>query len=166
MIRDKHGRKLRTRWMSEFCGFCWGEAYIGVTRYFRRKVWGEKYWLFRGQIKIALREDDLPLLKEFQDKLGGHIYKAGKRRVKGSNGKTYEQHQNYQWIVTNHDELRRIVKILEKGMLPAKKKKSVKILKKFLKVAHKTGEKYSPEEWNYLEKLRQESIRATKCKES
>lgn len=149
-------------WCREFTGFCWGEAYIGVTRYFRRKIWDENYWLFRGQVKIVLREDDLPLLKDFQAKLGGHIYKAGTRLVKGINGKEYEQRQNMQWIVTNHDDLRRIVKILEPSLFPAKKKQSLKVLKDFLAISHAPGWKYTQAQWDKLEALRQASIQATK----
>lgn len=156
---------ISKKWCNEFVGFCWGEAYIGVTRYFRRRKWGEKYWLFRGQIKIALREDDLPLLREFQSKLGGHIYRAGKRIVYGSNGQIYSQRQNYQWLVTNNDNLRKIAKILNQSFLPAKKRKSLEVLNKFLDLVHKTGQKYTKEEWSKLEQLRQESINATKFKE-
>lgn len=153
---------IQENWKYEFAGFCWGEAYIGVTRYFRRKVWGDDYWLFRGQVKIGLREDDLPLLRYFQSKLGGHIYKAGKRKVKGQNGKEYEQRQNFQWIVTNHDGLRIISKILNQSVIPAKKRKSLEVLDEFLNLAHKMGKRYSKEDWNKMEEIRKRSILATK----
>jgi len=158
---------ISKKWLNEFTGFCWGEAYIGVTRYFRRKKWGENYWLFRGQIKISLRSDDLFLLEDFQSKLGGHIYKTRKRFVYNiaNKEKSYLQKPGYGWIVTNHEELRKIVKILSRSLLSAKKRESLEVMKKFLKLVHKTGKKYTKVEWEEMERLRQESINATKFNE-
>jgi len=160
---DAKGRKLSSRWCAEFAGFCWGEAYIGVTIYKRfSKTRNKKLIFYRGQIKIALRSDDLPLLRDFQDKLGGHLFKAGIRMVKGEGEKAYLQHQNYQWILVSRKDLRRAVSILEKSLLPAKKKKSLDAIKKYLEIVHDTGHKYTLQERGYLEEIRQLSIASTK----
>jgi hypothetical protein len=130
MLRDINGNKFRTRWISEFCGFMWGDGYIGIVKYHKK----DKEF-FRGQVSIQLREDDISILKEIESKLGGHIWKAKPRSVKFIDGKEYQQNQTYGWISINRDELRRIVDVLEQGMFPSKKKQNIKFLKRYLKIS-------------------------------
>ena len=126
MFRDINGNKFKTRWISEFCGFMWGEGYVGIVRYEKK---GKPF--YRGQVSIQLREDDLSILEEIKSKLGGHIWKASPERKLGD----YTCHQTYGWICTNKEELMRIVKVLDKGSFPSKKRKNIKLLKKYLNIS-------------------------------
>lgn len=123
-------------WEAEFRGFFWGEGCLTVHNYKRRK--GERVdVLTRPAIKISLRDDDAAILLQFQQRLGGHIFRITK---------TDRPYQMISWDVVNRDQCKNIVRILEVGLVPSKKLREVALFKEYLEMAHTQGHKYNEQE--------------------
>lgn len=130
MIIAKDGTFLDPLWEAEFRGFFFGEGYLGITSngYGRN---GYRHYLARAQ--ITLRDDDASILYQIQKKLGGCVYVEKKgRSSKSSNGELYQSNPYIVWRVGSREDVTRICNILEKSLLPSKKKQEIVIMRLFL----------------------------------
>lgn len=130
-ILDITGEPISEIWQAQFAGVFCGEGYLTVA----------SYNSVHARLGMGLRSDDLPVLKEFQRRLGGSIHiDKGRGRV----------NPVARWAVDNADDCNRIRKILDRGCIfEFRKRKELvpwgQILD--LKLAHrgKNGGRYGPE---------------------
>lgn len=103
-------------WAAEFRGFFFGDGYLGITRNGIRH--GRAAYTARAQ--ITLRGDDREVLLDIQAHLGGMIYDYQKE------GKTFVV-----WRTRSSGDLGRVLNCLEGGILPAKKRFEIPIVRQF-----------------------------------
>jgi len=107
-------------WVAEFCGLFWGEGSINMqVKDLVYYVDGEERPSFRVTFKfsIGLRADNLPILRDIKDKLGGHIYKR-------------EGGRHYVWVVSKLSLIKKIAALLMSGQMPSSKKDELLWLEK------------------------------------
>lgn len=75
-VIDKHGRVISERWLAEFAGYFYGEGYLGITTNGMARDGIHRNYTARAQ--ITARMDDLALIQEIHDKLGGTIHYEGR----------------------------------------------------------------------------------------
>lgn len=118
---------------AEFRGFFYADGSASIVRY--RKWYKGKnkteYWLYRPQITILQREDNLPLLQELKKEFGGSIWR---RNVpKNPEHRKEGTKPAMAWTNTNILQCKELCEILLKAKFPYRNYKNVKILNEFLK---------------------------------
>lgn len=126
-MKDAHGNRLDPIWMAEFRGFFFGEGHLGITTNGTLK--GKTYV---ARAAITLRDDDEPVLREIQARLGGLLHRERHGKISKINGKTHQTKPYVVWRVTSRADVARVCDILDAGVLPAKKRREVSIIREFL----------------------------------
>jgi len=144
---------------SEFTGLFWADGNImldigekNVPNSKTGKVY--KTTTVRLRFRIIARDDNLALLEAIKERLGGHIYKTRGFKSYWANGKQYNSKPQYTWQVQSHKDADRILSILEKGVLPAKKAKEVPLARQALTIMQNRKGPWKPEELDELWRLK------------
>lgn len=88
---------LEGDWLSFFSGFLTAEGHLGITR--------NNGSYFAPKAQIAVRADDLPLLRELRERVGvGRIYRGARRQTSSPSGL---------WMVRDGHGLRHLVEVLD-----------------------------------------------------
>lgn len=153
-MRDAHGEELDPVWMAEFRGFFFGEGYLGITTNGRGR--GKVYHIARAA--ITLRDDDEPVLREIQKRLGGLLHRERCGRVSHVDGTPHQTKPFVVWRVTSKSDVARVCDILDAGHLPSKKRREIAVMRAFLATVGIT--KKGPK--GLAEQLEHEQLTATR----
>ena len=150
----------------EFVGLFLGEgAIIFMGRQSSKKA---KRRGFRVSFCIKMRDDDSPMLEFLQREFGGKIYhqKGNLRYISKGTPITNPLIENpsCEWVIFRKEECLRILNLLEKVMLPSKKKKELVPTRKLInmepgiKGKTKFGNRWTDEQILEQDNLHQEII--------
>jgi len=138
MQEPKTIRDFDPIWLAEFRGFFYGEGYLSIVSWGREKRLGCNK--LTGRANITQRSDDAAILYDIRSKLGGFIYQERHPcKLQGANGKEYVSKPVHIWRLTKVADLRLLCDILEAGVLPARKKEQVVVMREFLKTVLPPG---------------------------
>jgi len=135
-------------WISEFRGLFWGEGCADIQRYSR-----DRGIFYRPRLRIQLRADDVEILKNIQENIGGTLVYIENKDQKSKPA--------YQWTLSNKAEIVWVCDQLLKSNLPSRKLQQIEAVREASnlrkdKVGHTTeGEKVRLEElYNLTRKLK------------
>lgn len=136
-----YGRRRNMSWEDEFRGFFWGEGYLGICRNGKRN--GRTMYVARAQ--ITLRIDDVGVLIDIKDRLGGNIHYERRGRKSHGNGKEWDTKPYACWRVRSRKDVSRVCDILEGGYMPSKKRREIDVVRRFLSFNIRPGRKSDDE---------------------
>lgn len=142
----------------EFCGWFWGEGYMGIHKRISPTAKVKKY-NYLPVIKVVQRDDDIEILKWCEKRFGGKLW-LRKEYVKG----VHKASPRLYWEVAGYKGCKEIVKVLEQGVFNCRKKKELKIFKKFFDTKIGVGKSTSQEHLNLQEEMKQELMNLKKYK--
>lgn len=152
---------MKYSWENEIAGFFKGEGYMGIQSYTKKlklidgSIKRSKK-LYRPQMQISLRLDDIDALKFIKEKLGGYLME----RLKPSNEKSFPVAV---WGTNSTEVIRMVCDILLESKMPSLKKEQAKFMKEFLKlrlekdskIKYSSGRRYTEKELIKMEELKQ-----------
>lgn len=103
-------------WLAEFRGLFYGEGTAMIIR---------NNSSYAPCIAIRLRDDDADMITQIHHKIGGRLLKSNRSRVNEKHGDQLE------WRVTDMNRCRLICETLLTGLLPAKKKRDIELVRDF-----------------------------------
>jgi len=136
---------------AEFRGFFWADGYIYLHI---DRQWKEKkqcwIWIVRLAFRIQQRDDNIQILENIKSRYGGGIYRSKKytKCVSGSEG-----NPSATWQVGSKKDVRKVLEILEGGVMGAKKQQELGIIREALDIVDGRGSTYSKEESSRLIEL-------------
>lgn len=134
---------LTPEWCFAFVGLFMGEGSVGI--YFDPRARGSYH--ARGAIK--LRADDLPMLNDIHEKLGGKIYPEGSRN---------RSNPVMAWATSDTAHVLGLCDlIIEYNILPAKKLGDIEIVKEFCE--WRMAQPYRVTSWDCASELRDKLLR-------
>lgn len=155
---DIHGNELDPIWCAEFRGYFYGEGFLGIVSWGKIPTLNIPKLMVRAQ--ITCRSDDAPVLADIHSKLGGIFYQEHKgRKTSNREGVYYQSNPYHVWRVTKADHIRRICDILSEGVLPARKRDQVAIIREFLATIDAPGKRVSQDTY-ILRQTLHEKIKA------
>ncbi len=122
------GQLLDPLWCAEFRGFFYGEGYIGITR---NGIKGTAV-MYSARAQITLRDDDLAMLQDIKEKLGGNLFFERRVRLTKVGDRDTFSRPYAAWRTRSLTNLRLVIAVLEGGIMPSKKRQDLKIVKQFL----------------------------------
>lgn len=151
----------------EFIGFLFGEGCFYINRQkpkaFRTQNWTR--YLYRPEVKIALRDDDDGILKWAQKEYGGSLfYVKGRWQIPNQNRACV-------WNISSSSSVLKLCDDVLKAKLPSKKIEQIKLLRNLCQMKvnrHKAGHKgreslwFTPEEYKQQEFVFEELKRMKK----
>lgn len=123
LVLDISGKPIPPLWVAEFRGFFFGEGYLGITTNGTNRANTGPSYVCRAQ--IAMRDDESPILYAIQKKLGGIVY--------GCDARNKNQNPFCVWRVTSSHGVARVCDILADGILPARKRRQVAVVRAFIR---------------------------------
>jgi len=156
-LRDIHGSPIDPIWAAEFRGFFWADGYMGIHQV-HRKYRGKRITHLRPSLKISQRNDNRAILEAFQARLGGYITTNPGRQVRDIRGNARFTRPMACWEVHTTEGVRRAISLLCDGILPHNKQAQLKVMQEYLSMRHAPGHKYTSEEKERMEALRQEMV--------
>lgn len=126
----------------EMVGFILADGCFMILKQTRRRKYKDKIYTFVNyvpRVNVSQREDNLQVLKQFQDKFGGYVYE---------NRSINRKSRIFYWQVQNRKSCKKIAKMVIKAKLKHKKRKAAKICYEFCR--EKDVKKYP----DYRDKIR------------
>ena len=117
-------------WIAEFRGFFYADGYLGITT--NGLSLDKKYKNFTARAQITLSQKDEKVLLDIQEKLGGNIHYENRCKTGFVHDKPVKTGPYCAWRVRSKVDVGKVIQFLENGLLPAKKREEVKIVKEFL----------------------------------
>jgi hypothetical protein len=125
-------------WEDEFRGFFWGEGYLGICRNGKDRK-GRNAYTVRAQ--ITLRSDDIAMLEDIKNRIGGGIHFEGRGRKSKHDGKVFPTKPYAAWRARSKVEVCRVCDILDGGYLPSKKRREVELIRRYIALVFPPGKK-------------------------
>lgn len=130
-------------WRAEFCGFFWGEGWLGINRFQTRRN-GKTANQYRPEVMITQSVENRAVVEHIRDVLGGYVYERA-AYVHGSDKQLRGPY--YTWQARSQMVARRAVDILSGDFyFPDKKSEKVTALGEFLDILTEYGGKTKPPE--------------------
>lgn len=142
----------------EFCGWFWGEGYMGIHKRISPNAKAKNY-NYLPVIKVVQRDDDIEILKWCVKRFGGRLW-LRKEYVKG----VLHASPRMYWEVAGYKRVLEIIKVLDQGIFLARKKKEIEIMKKFFLTKIGTGKVVTQEQLDTQEQLKQDLMNLKKYK--
>jgi len=130
---------------AEFRGFFYADGSASLVRYhktYKKSDGPTSYYLYRPQISIGLRDDDLSVLKWIKNRYGGSIWVRSDHNYLGHLPNPYKignTKKGYVWTCTNVIICHKLCKIFLDTSIPYKKVRAVSVLYNFLDWRIKKG---------------------------
>jgi len=115
----------------EFIGFFMGEGCISITKRYLKSSKGIRI-CYEPTLTISARVDDSKIIEWCKKQFGGSIYCYKAREIIGYKGKKYKQNPVIRWDISKLSDCKKVISILNKGILPTKKKKEILVMQQFL----------------------------------
>lgn len=134
-----------TNWDREFIGYFYGEGCITIQKCLAKET--RPY--YRIKLQFSARQDDDLILQQAKARYGGYIYQYGRRTQKLTG---YVAKPVTTWVLDDEWKVETLIKILNKGILPSKKKEQLLLCKRFFQIKRRIRDKENKRVKRYTDK--------------
>lgn len=142
-------------WAAEFRGLFWGEGNFMIDIMNRGKPRPTLVFSARCRCRVIARDDNRPMLEDFQRVLGGHIYTHKSFKSHWIEGKVYTHNRNFVWQVQSVDGVEQVIDILENGLIPALKAREIPVMREAITIMRSRRYRYTDDQRQQLRDVQQ-----------